>query len=153
METREGTKETFPALWLLGCKSDSRSGGKNCIERGESFNRRDLPGDWGCHVQLRKRRLEPGPYPRYSVSFERILPVEFSAGNGLSVLAHLFAGLFCYYFLLNYMQIICLCPITFSAYTARKHFLPGEITVLQVFLSLSRKTDLDFVYVSAMLVS
>lgn len=32
-------------------------------------------------------------------------------------------------------------------------FLPSEITVFQVFLSLSRKIDLDFVYVSAMLVS
>lgn len=51
------------------------------------------------------------------------------------------------------MQIICFCPITFSAYTARRHFLPGEITVFQVFLSLSRKIGLDFVYVSAMLVS
>lgn len=32
-------------------------------------------------------------------------------------------------------------------------FLPGEITVFQVFLSLSRKIHLDFVYVSAMLAS
>lgn len=32
-------------------------------------------------------------------------------------------------------------------------FLPGEIAVFQVFLSLSRKIHLDFVYVSAMLAS
>lgn len=32
-------------------------------------------------------------------------------------------------------------------------FLPGEITAFQVFLSLSRKIHLDFVYVSAMLAS
>lgn len=122
METRERTKETFPALWLLGCKSDSRSGGKNCIEWGEGFDRRDLPRDWGRHVQLCKRGLEPGPHPRYQVSLEWILPVELSAGNGLSVLPYLLLGCF--------FTIACsiICKLFASAQllsvlnSARKHF-------------------------------
>lgn len=152
METRERTKETFPALWLLGCKSDSRSGGKNCIEWGEGFDRRDLPRDWGRHVQLCKRGLEPGPHPRYQVSLEWILPVELSAGNGLSVLPHLLLGCF--------FTIACsiICKLFASAQLLSvlivqgNIFLPGEITVFQVFLSLSRKS-IHFVYVSAMLAS
>lgn len=124
METRERTKETFPALWLLGCKSDSRSGGKNCVEWREGFDRRDLPRDRGCHVQLCERGLEPGPHPRYQVSLEWILQVELRAGNEWMAFcaASSLSGLLSYYVLFNYMQIICYCPITFSAYTARKHF-------------------------------
>lgn len=154
METRERTKETFPALWLLGCKSDSRSGGENCIEWGEGFDRRGLPRDRGCHVQLCERGLEPGPHPRYQVSLEWILPVELSAGNEWPcLLPPPWLG----YFFTMSCSIICKLFASaqlLSVLIVRGNiFLPGEITVFQVFLSLSRKIHLDFVYVSAMLAS
>lgn len=103
-------------------------------------------------MQLGERGLEPGPHPRYQVSLERVLPAELRAGNELLLPA---PALGCFFAMLS--SIICKLFASAQLLSVLilqgNIFLPGEITVFQVFLSLSRKIHLDFVYVSAMLAS
>jgi len=66
---------------MPGGTSHARSGREDRTERGEGSYRGGLPRDRRRDVQLRERRLEPGPNPRHPLSAQRLLPAELCAGE------------------------------------------------------------------------